>query len=310
MAWRTATVSAVVPAYDAGPFIDECLSSITAQRGDFTLEVIVVDDGSGDDTAMRARRHGATVIRQSNRGPAAARNAGVAAAAGEFVAFLDADDLWPADKLARQLDVLARHPDAALVFGDCRQFDAAGPRPQTQFESAGLGIAAWGTGETLPDAHARLLEDNFITTGSVIARRATLLDAGGFAEDLRLVEDLELWLRLSRRRAIAWTDALCLLRRRHGGNTSADAEAMAVAYLEVLRRAAATGDVPARTFSRLAAREHLHLSQLTLAHGNVGGALGHAGRSMALRPSLRAGWAIARAAASVLSRPAVKAPRR
>ena len=118
-------VSVIIPAYNAAAHLAPCLASVRVQRGDFTLDTLVIDDGSRDDTVAIARgQAGVRVITQANRGPSAARNAGIAATTGEFIAFLDADDLWPVGKLDAQLDVLTRHPDAALAFGDCRQFDA------------------------------------------------------------------------------------------------------------------------------------------------------------------------------------------
>lgn len=295
-------VSVVVPAWNAETWLGECLDSVLAQTGDFALEIIVVDDGSTDGTAALTQRFpGVRCISQPRRGPAAARNAGIAAAAGEFVAFLDADDLWPPGKLALQLGILRCHPDAALVFGDCRQFDAGGPRRQTLFESDGLGARVWGPGEVLNDPYRRLLTGNFMTTGSVVARRQVLQALNGFAEDLRLVEDLELWLRIARQHPVAWCDQVCLLRRRHEANTSRDAEAMALAYLEVLRRqtpaAPGTGGVTAAELAQLAALEHAHLAEWALAQGSAGAARRHARSAYAAHRSARALWLLLRAAA-------------
>ena len=299
-------VSVVIPAHNAQAYLVECLASVRAQAGAFTLQTIVVDDGSRDATADIARQQpGVICLTQPNRGPSAARNAGIAATQGEFIAFLDADDLWPPGKLAAQVDALQRHPEAALVFGDCRQFDAGGPWPQTQFEAGSLGTTVWGKSGLVPDACARLLEDNFITTGSVVVRRAVLAEVGGFAEDLRLVEDLDLWLRIARRHPFAWCARVCLLRRRHAGNTSRDPEAMSLAYLEVLRRhgtpdagEASTADA---NLGRLVAREYLHLADLALARGRAGTAWVRAWRSLMARPGPRALWILGRASLMLLA---------
>jgi glycosyltransferase involved in cell wall biosynthesis len=278
-------VSVVVPAHNAGAYLAECLGSALAQEGPFETEVIVVDDGSTDDTAAVARAlPRVRYLHQAQRGPSAARNAGIAAARGDYVALLDADDVWPPGKLACQLPILMAAPEAGLVFGDCRQFDAEGPRATTQFEANRLGVVAWGPGPIVPDAYVRLLEDNFVTTGSVVLRRDVLACTGGFAEDLRLVEDLDLWLRVARSHAIAWTDQVCLLRRRHESNTSRDAEAMSLAYLDVLRRqltriGAAEQDLVAR-IRRLAATEHRQLAKAALRQGRIGLAAHRAWRSL------------------------------
>ncbi len=292
------TVSVVIPARDAARYIDECLASVAAQQGPFSLQVIVVDDGSRDDTAARAAAHpGVQVLATAGRGPAAARNAGLAAAHGEFVAFLDADDAWPAGKLARQLAVLQRVPEAAFVFGDCRQFDATGPRPGTEFEAGALGRRAWGPGPLLPDAYERLLSAGFVTTGSVVARRQALADAGGFRESLLLVEDLDLWLRLARRAAVAWVAEVCLLRRLHEHNASRDRLAMATAYVAVLQAQDRAGR-PGALLARLVARECAHIARMHAARSQSQAAWHWARRAWAAHRSpgslaavLRAGTA-------------------
>lgn len=308
---RTVSVSAVIPAYNAQAHLAECLASVSEQRGRFTLEIIVIDDGSRDATAEIARRHpGVQCLTQSNAGPSAARNAGIAMAQGEFIAFLDADDLWPAGKLAAQLQILIQHPEAALVFGDCRQFDARGHWPRTEYETNQWGTAAWGTGPLIPQAYARLLDNNFITTGSVVARRALLQEAGGFAEDLRLVEDLDLWLRIARRHPIAWCERECLLRRRHDANISGNAEAVALAFLDVLDRHStswASGDAAALgvDVARLESKEYLHLAELAIAKGKPGVALQRVWRAMTTHPHPRTWWRSAKTAAKAIIRPAV-----
>ena len=287
-------VSVVIPAYNAQAYLGACLNSVQAQAGGFELQTIVMDDGSKDATSVVARAHaGVDLLRHpANRGPSQARNTGITAARGEFVAFLDADDLWPPGKLAAQLAVLQQQPSAALVFGDCRQFDETGPRALTQFESGRLGASAWGTGEIVPDAYMRLLDDNFITTGSVVARRMALTQAGGFAEDLRLVEDLDLWLRISRSHPIAWCSEVCLLRRRHDAHLSRDPEAMSLAYLEVLRRQPASEGGATRgllkQLAMLTAREQLHLADLALRRGRADAGLHWALKSLRTRPGARA----------------------
>jgi glycosyltransferase involved in cell wall biosynthesis len=271
-------VSVVVPAHNAGAYLGECLRSALAQQGMFDTEVIVVDDGSTDDTAQIARSTpGVRYVYQAQRGPSAARNVGMAAACGAFIALLDADDVWPPGKLACQLPVLMKHPEVGMVFGDCRQFDADGPRAATLFETNRWGAAAWGPGCVVPDAYTRLLEDNFVTTGSVVIRRTVLETTGGFDEGLRLVEDLDLWLRVARHFPVAWCGDVCLLRRRHERNTSRDAEAMSLSYLEVLHKqfnAAEEDDNGRRRRIRaLAAAEYRHLARSALTRGDIGLAL-------------------------------------
>lgn len=231
------TISVVIPAFNAARYVDACLDSVFSQSGDFHLEVIVVDDGSTDDTVRCVeRRPGVRLHRQAQRGPSAARNAGIAMASGEYVAFLDVDDLWPPGSLNTRFSLMTRYPDAGLAFGDCRQFDDTGLHPDTVFEEGGYGPSRFGHQERVPRAYAQLFENNFITTGSVLAKTVLLRELGGFDESLRLVEDMELWLRIAARQPLVYSSEVCLLRRRHENNTSRDAEAMSQAYLAVLDR--------------------------------------------------------------------------
>lgn len=231
------SITAVVPAYNAAAHIDACLQSILAQRGPFRLEVIVVDDGSDDDTAEKARAlPGVRVLRQVNAGPSAARNRGIAAASGQWIAFLDSDDRWPADRLANQLAVLDQAPDLGLIFGDCALFDASGIRMPSFFVDAGLDAAFWGHPIRVVDAYAKLFRLNYIPTGSVLVRRDCIERGEGFDAGLRMVEDLDLWLRIARHCPIGRSEALCQLKRQHEGNVSADLPAMTLANLEVLGR--------------------------------------------------------------------------
>ena len=302
-------VSVVIPAYNAQVHLVECLASVSSQARDFEMEVIVVDDGSADATAEIARRSaGVRCITQPNRGPSAARNLGIAAARGQLIAFLDADDLWPPDKLQAQVRIMQRHPELALVFGDCRQFDAQGLRARTEFQANRLGSAAWGPGPTVLDAYARLLEVNFITTGSVVVRREALQEVGGFADDLHLVEDLDLWLRIARRHPIGWCDQECLLRRRHTDNISRDSEAMGYAYLEVLRRHRMSWAAPGATAARpdagqLASRKYLYLAELAMTQGQPGAALRRVWRSVASSPRPQTLWRITKSAIKLVLGP-------
>jgi glycosyltransferase involved in cell wall biosynthesis len=295
-------VSVIIPAYNAQDHLAACLASVANQVREFSIETIVVDDGSSDATVDIARETvGVRCLMQPNRGPSAARNLGIATARGRFIAFLDADDLWPMGKLQAQVRLLHQHPELALVFGDCRQFDAQGPRPRTEFQANRLGSAAWGPGPAIPDAYARLLEVNFITTGSVVVRREALQEVGGFADDLHLVEDLDLWLRIARRHPIGWCSQECLLRRRHRDNISRDSEAMGHAYLEVLRRhregwAALQPSAARPDVGQLASLKYFYLAEIALTQGRPGEALRRVWRGFASSPRPRTLWRITKSA--------------
>ena len=116
-------VSVILPVFNAGKYLAAAIESIQAQNYR-PLEIIVVDDGSTDDSADVARSFGATVryYSQANAGAATARNRGVEMSQGAYLSFLDADDLWVADKLSRQMAILANDPALNMAFGHVQQF--------------------------------------------------------------------------------------------------------------------------------------------------------------------------------------------
>ncbi len=116
-----APVSVVIPAYNSEEFIGEAIRSALAQTLPVS-EIIVVDDGSTDQTAEVAAKLGASVIRQEHGGISAARNAGIRAAKYDWIAFLDADDIWEPKKIEYQWAAIRRHPDAGLVSCNLSQW--------------------------------------------------------------------------------------------------------------------------------------------------------------------------------------------
>ena len=229
-------VSVVIPAFNCADYIGATIESVMAQSYQ-AAEVIVVDDGSTDATAEVVKTYqSVSYIRQSNGGPSKARNRGVHEAAGEYIAFLDADDLWPPHKLGEQVAALETHPEAGLVFGDMRCFADGGPAEPSMFERYGFAEPYFGHPQLVVDAVAKLLATNFIPTGTVMARKAALLEAGLFDERQRLVEDWDLWLRVALRRPIAYSTKIWKLKRIHASNLSRDTEAMTQAALHVLEK--------------------------------------------------------------------------
>lgn len=185
-------VTIVIATYNAAGTLAETLASVAAQTyRDF--ELVVVDDGSVDDTPALLARHQAMWpwlrwMRQPNAGASAARMLAVGMARGEFIAFLDSDDLWLPDKLALQMAVFDRNPSVALVFTDERSFSADGNAPLTRFQQK-------------PPARGRVLATlffgNFILNSSVVVRKQALLAAGGLNPLHRVHEGVDLWLRVA-----------------------------------------------------------------------------------------------------------------
>jgi glycosyltransferase involved in cell wall biosynthesis len=197
-------VSVVIPARDASATILRALCSVLEQDAP-PAEVIVVDDASRDDTAaLVAAVPGVRLIRLATpQGAAAARNAGIAAARGEVVAFQDADDEWLPDKLRRQMALLQSDPSLLFVACGARLFglDGQDRGPLYDGRVPRAGAEAW----------RGLLSRNTIATPCVLAWREALLAAGGFDARLPVAEDQDLWIRLSLAGRLGYLDA-CLVR--------------------------------------------------------------------------------------------------
>src|SRR5262245_41508013 len=124
-------VSVVIPCYNARPYLEETIRSVFSQT--FTpCEILVVDDGSSDGSAHVAEGFGdrVRVIRQRNQGECAARNAGLQAACGEWIAFLDADDVWKPNKLELQVAAVRRHEEVVCVHSGFYQFGIVNGSPE------------------------------------------------------------------------------------------------------------------------------------------------------------------------------------
>jgi glycosyltransferase involved in cell wall biosynthesis len=206
-------VSVVVPVYNAEEFLRETLDSVFALDYE-PFEVIVVDDGSTDASAAIAESYaGVRCIRQENRGPSEARNEGIRIARGEFVAFVDSDDVVLPDKLSVQVGYLLDHPDVTATLG--RQVWIT-PPPNA------VPDLVWGDLDGIP-----LL--------SMVIRRAALVEVGCFDPALRGPEDTDLLMRLREEgyQFIVLSEVV-MRRRYHGGNLVAGRR-VAATSLDLLR---------------------------------------------------------------------------
>lgn len=183
----TVTVSVIVPCCNAASTVGTTVESVLAQVMS-DLELIVLDDGSNDATIERVEEAAGgdprlRLMRHANRGVSFTRNRGIREARGRFVAFLDADDLWSADKLALHLDHFRSDPTVGVSFGRVQYLDPPGrPNPRVSPPtSRSLGAADLLAGNPT------------ITTSNLVVRREVFAQAGGFDERMSFAEDLE-WL--------------------------------------------------------------------------------------------------------------------
>lgn len=227
---RTGTVTVVVPVFNGIEYLPATLASVRQQTHP-ALELIVVDDGSTDGSVdyLRSNRD-LTLIQQKNAGPGPARNNGAAAAGGEWLAFLDSDDVWDPCKLEKQLAVAAE-TGADLVYSNVRPIGQTEGLAELQHEPGTVP-----TGDLL----LRLLHDNFITLSSVLIRRRVFEDLGGFCADadVKGAEDWDLWLRYAATGGqVSAVDEPLVAYRWHELNLSTDVRRMHNARMAVLTRA-------------------------------------------------------------------------
>lgn len=222
-------VSVIVPAYNAAAHVGRAVDSVLAQTWP-DLELLVVDDGSSDATLDVLAGYGTRlrVLRQANAGPAAARNHGLREAQGDYVAFLDADDYWEADKVAAQVALLEAHADVGFCSTATRVVDGAGDT-----------VAHWpclAVGTPLPDA---LFMNGAAISGStsgVMARRSLLQRSGGFDATLRGFEDPDLWTRLAASAGYACIPQALTVVVRTPGSVSSHLPRMRAATLASFRK--------------------------------------------------------------------------
>jgi glycosyltransferase involved in cell wall biosynthesis len=217
-------VSVVIPCYNQGRFLAEAIGSATA--ADHRVEVVVIDDGSTDDTPAVARGFPVHYVRQANRGLAAARNRGLEESSGSFVIFLDADDRLLPGAIDAGARSLAAHPECAMAYGRCVMMGRDGTTWPTP------GIPTVRTGH-----HAALLHTNMIwMPATAIFRRRPLIRLQGFASGFDAATDYDLYLRLSRVEQIHDHGITVAAYRRHDESMSGNASRMLEETLAVMLR--------------------------------------------------------------------------
>lgn len=200
-------VSTVIPTFNRGWSICKAVQSVLCQEYP-NIEIIVVDDGSDDDTAEKLVPYTGRirVLTQKNRGVSAARNAGIKAASGDLIAFLDSDDLWKSDKISKQTAFFTEHPEA-LICQTEEIWVRNGRRvnPAKKHKKPGGMIFE-------PSLHLCL-----VSPSAVMMKRSLFTDKGLFDESLPACEDYDLWLRISADTPVHLIDHEGTVK--HGGHT-------------------------------------------------------------------------------------------
>jgi len=207
-------VTAVIPCFNAAATLLRAIASVRGQSYP-NIEIIAVDDGSRDGTPALLRQQealGVRVITQANAGAAAARNAAIAVARGEFLAFLDADDEWHPDKIARQINLLTSHP--AMVLAGCRAevIGLDGARlPVNASREPTVGAEAWRT----------LLHHSFFIPSVLAARTEVVRRIGGFTAAMRAGEDdQDFCIRMALQGEVGFVDAALMTMYQQPGSLS------------------------------------------------------------------------------------------
>jgi glycosyltransferase involved in cell wall biosynthesis len=218
---RPAKISVVIPCYNAGKYIVAAIASVLEQ-GWPSMEIIVVDDGSSDGSAELVRRTfpGVKLIQQVNQGVAAARNHGIMQAQGDWIAFLDADDIWLPNKLHAQWRLLNDTPDARMSCTAWMVWGSTDANPSLRYLAESLSqsgdVERWSgpSGWIYP----QLLLDCEVWTSTVLVHRSVFLEVGLFDATLPIGEDYDLWLRASQVTQILRVPCPYALYRMHPAN--------------------------------------------------------------------------------------------
>ena len=213
-------VSVVIPVFNGERFLREAVQSVLDQKYS-PIEIIIVDDGSTDGTSAVARSFSETVryLYQANQGPAAARNRGIEHAQGSLIAFADADDLWPSEKLEMQLPYLINDAAIEIVMGRIQQ----------------VRLSKTVNGQTQAE---ELAEPAFsVNLGSAVIKKSVFERVGLFDESMRYSEDVDWFMRAREAgAAIVTIDAVTLLYRQHEENMTRGKSTSELNVLKALKR--------------------------------------------------------------------------
>lgn len=228
-----ATVDIIIPSFNGAKYLPAAIESVISQTFE-DWQIVLVDDGSTDNTTEvigpYQARLGAKLryIKQENRGLPAARNTAIRASSSEFLALLDADDVWLPCRLSSSLRVMAERPQAGLTYGLVKFID-----PEGRIGEIFLGNPRNAEGLIAPYIYMRTVE---LPCPTITFRRKCIDDVGVFDETLRASEDRDLWLRIALRNEVAFVPEILAYYRRSPNSMSTDPQRMLQAQLQFIRK--------------------------------------------------------------------------
>jgi glycosyltransferase involved in cell wall biosynthesis len=228
-----ATVDVIIPAFNAARYLPLAMESVASQTFD-DWQTVLVDDGSTDNTAEVMApfldRFGSRIryIKQINRGVSEARNTAIRASTSEFLALLDADDVWLPCRLEESLKVLTERPEAGLAYGLITVIDAEG-----RIGSTWVGNPKHSEGYIAPHIYMRKVE---LPSPTITLRRKCVDEVGLFDETMSATEDRDLWLRIALRYEVAFVPKILAYYRASPGSLSTDSQRLLEAQLQFIRK--------------------------------------------------------------------------
>lgn len=225
-------VSVIIPVYNGERFLSEAIESVINQTYP-NWEIIAINDGS-TDRSMEILKHYKSklsslihVINQENLGPSVARNSGIKKAKGEYIAFLDYDDLWLSEKLEKQVKFLESNNEISLIYCDCYIIDNNSNIEKDTYSEKTKFIKG--------KIFKKLLSNNFIPTSTVLLRKKVLDDVGLFNLEYKISQDYDLWLRISDKYLIDFLKQPLAKYRFHSESISKDVKLMTNEDFQILK---------------------------------------------------------------------------
>jgi len=268
---RAPLVSIIIPTFNYGRYISNAINSALQQTYP-NVEIVVVDDGSTDETQVVLAKYEGKIrsIRQDNQGASAARNRGIREAEGEYIAFLDADDRYRPDNIARKLSYLQQRPEFRWCYSNCVWVDASGREGMRgdQIDSMLLSLHAEG------DVFLKALSGYLLGTNLFLFHRAVLQTVGGFDESLKVLEDYDVYVRAAHDYPIGYVDEVLVEIYSHEGSLGSSGgkkrgymcrwrlnRKLTALYPESIRKAG-------RAWCRIQADVFRNLAELSMQKGN------------------------------------------